>query len=333
MDSRSVVAGLIDCGQNVRAFNYSYLRSADDILGRMIAEKLGVDYTCYHSNPKDRIKINTDYFALNAKAHFPRKPTDDDNAGRLIWSGDGGSVGLGHVYLTNENVAIASKSANDSLIIELFPSLGHRTSRLLDKSTDKYLRDLAISSVCKYLKSLEKIQPNRRLFIYFLLNDQTRHLYHHFEQIDLSNIEFETPFFDMDFVSFVASAPIDYFIGHRLYNYWISEFTTKIDETPWQAYPGHEPCPLPFPENILSQWGTDWYGGKAGIDVARVILKTILKDRSSPSWRYIDRKRLYILSVFNRLGISRYNYESSFARKFYEEVSGKLVFGLPSYDY
>lgn len=330
MDSRSVVAALLDCGLKVRAFNYSYPNSADDILGRMLAEKLGVEYLCYHSNPRDRLKINADYFALNAKAHFPRQIDEARVGARLIWSGDGGSVGLGHVYMTAENVALAEKQVGKDAISQIFKGLNQPISRLIARSLDKELRELAMGSMVEHWRSISPQQPSRRIFLYYLLNDQMRHLYHHYEQIDLGDIEFEMPFFDMDFLAFIVSLPIDLFLSHKLYNHWLSEFSARVDQTPWQAYPGHEPCPLPLPENILSQWGTDWYGGKTGAEIARTVMGSLLSDRGSSTWKYLGRKWLYALQAANALGIYRYNYETEFARKIYEEISGKLVFELPS---
>lgn len=330
MDSRSVVAALLDCGLKVRAFNYSYPNSADDVLGRMLADRLQVEYLCYHSNPQDRLKINADYFALNAKAHFPRQPEADQNSGRLIWSGDGGSVGLGHVYITAEKVVLAKSQINESTVLQLFPGINQPASRLIKRSLGNKLSDLATSSMVDHWKSINPTQPSRRIFMYYLLNDQMRHLYHHYEQIDLSNIEFEMPFFDMDFLSQVVSLPIDMFLRHKLYNYWISEFSAPVNQTPWQVYPGHEPCPLPQPENFLSQWETNWYGGKVGAMVAKTVIDVLQKDRSSPTWKYLDKKWFYALKVANTLGIHSYNYESDFARKIYEDVSGKTIFALPN---
>ena len=329
MDSRCVVAALLDSDVKVRAFNYSYPDSADDILGHMLAEKLQVEYICYHSSPKDRLKINTDFFAMNAKAHFPRAVSTDDVCGRLIWSGDGGSVGLGHVYITEENVNLTSVPINESSVIRLFPGLNRPISRLISGSLTGDLREHAIRSVVDYFNIIEPTQPSRKIFLFYLLNDQMRHLYHHYEQIDLSDIEFEMPFFDMDLIEFIVSLPVDFFLGHRLYNRWLSEFTTRIDQTPWQAYPGHEPCPLPLPKNILTQWGTDWYGGKNSEEVSMTIIASLLRDPSSATWRYIQKKWLYALFIANSIGIHKYNYEAQFARTVYEEISGKLVFDLP----
>ncbi|HPT49233.1 MAG TPA: hypothetical protein PLS67_01720 [Accumulibacter sp.] len=329
MDSRSVVAALLDCGLRVRAFNYSYPKSADDVLGRMLAEKLPIDYFCYHSNPRDRLKINADYFALNAKIHFPPRTPHSEKTGRVIWSGDGGSVGLGHVYMTEETAALASGPTDEKRILKLFPGLDRPISRMVRRRLVGCLRSSAIDAMVEHWKSINPRQPSRKIFIYYLLNDQMRHLYHHYEQIDLSGIEFEMPFFDMDFLCYIASLDIDVFLRHKIYNHWLSEFAVPVDTTPWQAYPGHEPCPLPMPEHMLSQWATNWYGGETGANVAKEILDMMLDDSKSAVWKYLDKKWLLALSIVNRLGVRGYNYESDFARKVYEEIGGKLVFDLP----
>ncbi len=329
MDSRSVIAALIDSGLNVRGFNYSYVNSADHILGQLLAEKLGVDCVFYHSNPRDRLKVNLDYFALRAKIHFPSNKSQ--HLARTIWSGDGGSVGLGHVYLTTKNIALAEQPLTPETAIKIFGNLGEIGSRLLRSDVEKKLRKLALDSLIEYWASLNPAQPSRRLFLYYLLNDQMRHLHHHYEEIDISNIEFETPFFDMDFLGFIVSLPVNSFLKHKLYNNFIRKFSAPVSDVPWQSYPGHEPCDLPLPKGISSQWGTDWYGGRTGSDISKIVVDTILNDGESLQVRkYFSRKMLLALKWGLKLGVNRYNYETNFARRFYEELSGRFVFDIYS---
>ena len=36
---------------------------------------------------------------------------------------------------------------------------------------------------------------------------------------------------------------------------WLQHFPEVTLSVPWQAYPGHEPCPLPVPSGVVYQWG------------------------------------------------------------------------------
>ena len=326
MDSRSVVSGLLEFGLKVRGFNYSYPNSADDVLGRMLAEKLGIECVFHHSNPKERLKVNVDYFALIAKKYF--QPDNTQSKARLIWSGDGGSVCLGHVYMTTEMVTLAKSSMDVSIAREMLTNLGRPISRLLNRSVDKKLRNMAIDSFIKIWRKLNPKQSCRRIFLYYLLNDQMRHLHHHYEEIDISNIEFEMPFFDMELLEFIVSLPIKPFLMHKLYNDWIKRFNVPLNDVPWQSYPSHEPCPHSLPDNILSQWGTDWYGGNVGNEVSKIVVDFILADKKNSALKYLNINSIYVLKTLMALGINRYNYEANFARRFYEEVSGKFVFDI-----
>ena len=92
-----------------------------------------------------------------------------------------------------------------------------------------------------------------------MANDQFRHLHHHYEFIDEYRCELMTPFFDSDFLRYLLSIPIDRFLGHAFYYNWMERFPASVREVPWQAYPGHLPCPLPLsPEEMQarSQWET-----------------------------------------------------------------------------
>jgi asparagine synthase (glutamine-hydrolysing) len=87
-----------------------------------------------------------------------------------------------------------------------------------------------------------------------MLNDQRRHLAEHFESIDLNRLEYHLPFFDSEFVASVLKVPVEMCLGHRLYMRWLRHFPEAVLSVPWQAYPGHEPCPLPIPRDLGYQW-------------------------------------------------------------------------------
>jgi hypothetical protein len=88
-------------------------------------------------------------------------------------------------------------------------------------------------------------------------NDQHRHLFRHFEDIDLHRIELELPYFDAEFLAVIMSVPIEERLYHRFYNQWLKCFPSYVAGTYWQSYPGHAPCPLPRTEQLSYQWDPD----------------------------------------------------------------------------
>jgi hypothetical protein len=129
-------------------------------------------------------------------------------------------------------------------------------------------------------------------------------------------------------VAAVLSSHTDLFVGHRLYYKWITHFKAPVAEIPWQAYPGHRPCPLPMPAGVLNQWETDWYGGRVGAAVVDEVVRAVLRSRDAEFWRYGDRAFLALLYAANRAGLHRYGYEGDYARRLYEEITGERIFPL-----
>lgn len=329
LDTRCVIAGLLEAGSRVRAFSYAYPNSADDVLSRLAAQRLGVEHIVAHARPADRLKINTDLYALYAKRHFPYTDGQNGKAARVIWSGDWGSFILGGGTGETESGAAAARSLDEATLYRLFPSLRTFPTRTVRKSARRRLRELAFAGLKAAMQALDPQRADRRLFHFYMLHDQSRVLYDHYEHIDLSDIELETPFYDMDFVSAVLSSHTDLFVGHRLYYKWITHFQAPVADVPWQAYPGHIPCPLPMPAGALNQWETDWYGGRVGAQVADEALRRVLKSRDAAFWRYGDRGFLSLLYLANRAGLHRYAYEGDYARRLFEEITGESIFPLP----
>jgi hypothetical protein len=94
----------------------------------------------------------------------------------------------------------------------------------------------------------------RNFYLFLMRNDQRRKLASHFENIDLHRLEFQLPFFDGAFLAAVTATPLDWCLRHKFYLKWLALFPPAVTAVPWQAYPGHEPCPLPVPADLAYQW-------------------------------------------------------------------------------
>ena len=116
------------------------------------------------------------------------------------------------------------------------------------------LAEILETGLLEELADINASDAGRELHLLLMLNDQRRHLAEHFESIDLNRLEYHLPFFDSDFVASVFRVPIDVSLGHHLYMLWLRHFSEVVVSVPWQAYPGHEPCPLPIPNELAYQW-------------------------------------------------------------------------------
>jgi len=287
----------------------------------MVAATFGTEHSSHHRNPADRLKSNFIDWGSVARESFP--PQNESKGGaRAIWSGHGGSVGLGHVYMTERKVALAQKDLSDAVLLELFPSVGKRRSRLISASRAKRLRQLAVKSLRSAIDAIAPQRGDRRLFLFYLFNDQMRHLYEYFEGIDLSGVELQLPFFDPDFLSIVVASPVNGFLKHHLYNHWLTYFKTPVASLPWQPYPGHEAGPHPMPAGVTSQWSGDWYHGQDARRVTERVAEQILSSKDARLWAQVSRPTVRALRVLNQLGIERYNYELWFARGLHQAVIG-----------
>jgi hypothetical protein len=319
LDSRCVVAGLIDIGREVRTFSSSYRGSLDDELSRTMAEKLEVSHFQHHRRPADRVLLEQDNFGLYARSHFP--PSDGKEVGaRRLWSGDGGSVGLGHVYLDAQRVKLASASMDHVGIQRLFPTLASFRRRIIRPKMQVDLLQSAINSCEAEFVNLSTAYPGRRLFLFYILNDQSRHLDLHYEDIDVTNIELETPFFDPDFLKAVMSFSIDKCLYHQLYHEWIAKFGTPITAVAWQPYPGHLECPLPLPTHARSQWGVQWHD-RAAQQALNSAAGMALAAKDEALWAIVSRRRLRFFHALSRMGVERWNHELATAIKLHTWIT------------
>lgn len=110
LDSRAIVAALKDLGAEVFTANFAPPGSQDQVFGKLAADKLGVHYSPL---PKSLLVEGDSYSKasveqwLNSAEYLGNSPERP----RIVWSGDGGSVGLGHVYL-NQDIVAATRTGD-----------------------------------------------------------------------------------------------------------------------------------------------------------------------------------------------------------------------------
>jgi len=245
----------------VQTYSFSLPNQQDETFGRQFAERIDTIHTHIPINLKitDIEKSLSMRMSAALKEYMNQSALHIPNPG-LIWSGDGGSVGVGHVYMSH-NIVKLLRAGKRAEAVQLFidQQNAHITKRLFKTRIAAVLSKLLAVSINEELNDIYCHDPARGFHIFLLLNDQRRHLANHFENIDIHRIEFHLPFFESDFLKSILSGPIDLYLCHKFYNKWLTLFPAAVTSVPWQSYPGHEPCPLPIPEGLRYQWQPDHF--------------------------------------------------------------------------
>jgi len=252
LDSRCIVAVLCDSGIRTRTVNFARPGTQDYYFGNNFAEKIG---SIHQSVPKERGDLAPDYSSLMAGVLGRFKEDQDAERPQLVWSGEGGSVLLGHVHLS-ETIVELMRAGKIDRAIEAYVQREQIDVplKLFRSEVLASVRDVVMQGIRDELNQIHAADPGRNFYLFLLHNDQRRKLAGHFENIDLHRLEFQLPFFDGAFLSSVISTPLDWCLRHKFYLKWLSHFPPPVTAVPWQAYPGHEPCPLPIPAELAYQW-------------------------------------------------------------------------------
>jgi hypothetical protein len=309
MDSRAIVANLLSSGREVVAMNFSSEDSQDVHYAQQFAAVAGPG--CHlHCLPGGHFP-NFSLLALSAKTALEQAgPTGVDRP-RLLWSGDGGSVGLGHVYI-DEHMLDLAKQGDMEEAVSYFLAFNHigLSTGVLSASTRRHLPQQLFDSVLKEVNRHPCQDMGRRLYLFLLFNDQRRHLFKHFESIDQHGLELLTPFFDARFLLAVAATPVRWGVLHRLYGHFFVQLPAFAHQTPWQTYPGHEACPVKGADADKVghyQWSKTPYrdGWMARMRCAWQLIGSV---RSSLQTPIFSRPRVWLAALGHALGLwdSRY---------------------------
>lgn len=244
LDSRCVVGALSALGVEVHTFNRSPVGSLDEALGRGLARGLGTRHRESPTVPWSGLiwsALRDDLDARDLQADEPN----------MVWTGDGGGLVMGNIHIEPE---MAEAGCSGRLFTEQgvteFPEvfgIVEPYGYLRPELTGRWF-SLIKQSALGELNRLNTGDGSRAAFLWFLMNQERNVLNQHFSTAHEHGLNIVSPFYDADFMRTIVSAPIDWFFAHRLYNSWLHKFPPAVAATPWQSYPGHEPCPLPLPE-------------------------------------------------------------------------------------
>lgn len=323
LDSRCIVASLVAEGCSARTVNYAPAGTQDRVFGELAAQALGTTHL-----ELDRDAIGGDVYRKQAIAEWLRLAPGAPSL--VLWSGDGGSVGVGHVYLNEDMVALACAGRMDAAIDRFLDhnQIGLAT-RLLSARVVDELRRIPRQGVREEVERLRCPDLGRRLHLFLMFNDQRRHMSKHFENLDTDRFEFHLPFFDADFLEPILTAPVTPFLRHSFYAKWLERFPPPARSVPWQSYPGHVPCPVPAPADLGYQWRGAEYGNSeekarlAAIESARRMLRM----KKFPG-TLLSRLHVHAALWLTKLGIRDYAYAIRDAEvfcRYWESSCGTLA--------
>jgi len=283
LDSRSVTTQLWQRGLRVHTLNVSWPGSQDEVLATLYAAKLGI---AHHFEPRPLSEAGNSlaqrlYALITAKG--PLCP-DLPSTPRQMWSGNGGSLGLGHTKMTREATVLLNAGDTAGAARHFLNATRFRLSgKLLRDGYARWAEGLPFASLVAELAGLSCAEPARALYVFRMEHDQRRLLAFHFEQIDLVPFEFIEPLFDPEVLAIVCRLPMDFCLYHHMYHQWLERFPPEVGSVAWQVYPGHEPCPVALPPGAFDQWNPLQRVGRARIS----------RDALHGAWEYLSRWKRY----------------------------------------
>ncbi len=318
LDSRCIVAALVEQKASVHTYNFSRSKTQDQVFGREFARAAG---TTHYEIPKQAVDLVPDYSVLMADAWLTEQAAGTiAEHPNIVWSGEGGSVALGHVHLTENMVEMLRSGQTDAAIEEhLALEFAQVSPKLFRKEIAERISSIIHDGIREELAKFDCNDNARGFYLHLLVNDQHRKLAKHFENIDLHRLEFHLPFFDSSFVALILTVPLDRCLLHRLYVKLLDRFPQAVRSVPWQAYPGHVPCPVPVPEGLAYQW-EDKYQSSERAARKRVVMEQAAKMLDSETFpdEILNKRTLRLAKWAHATGLRDYGYIIGPASTFFE---------------
>lgn len=253
LDSRAIVAALRADAVDVHTFNFASAGTEEREFASQLAAGAGTVHEAHEVNWSRTPAWTFTMAGLLATSTQPIRASVARP--RIVFSGEGGSVGLGLVHVTPQLMAKA-EAADESGVVDAFIEFErvHVPAKVLRSDVAPVMARAPRQGILEEVAAGEPASLAQRFYLFLMHNDQRRGLQPNFEHIDEHRLEQVMPFFDGEFVRVVASVPMDWRLYHGFYMDWLAHFPGYVLTTPWQAYPGHVPCPVAAPRALVRQW-------------------------------------------------------------------------------
>lgn len=259
LDSRAIVAALRSRSVKVLSVNFAPAGTQDRVFAGLASAALN---TMHHQLDAPRSTAQDAYRQefLDKWIASIDSPTPKPERPHCIWSGDGGSVGLGHIYLDQRAIDQFDKGNSEDGIRAFvrYNRIDGASNNAMSRSLRELSSDWHLGGIRDEIARLDGRRDGRALHLFLMLNDQRRHMAEHYENIDRFRFEFLMPFYDSDFLEVIVRAPARPFLRHSLYHKWLMRIYPEATSVPWQTYPNHEPCPVPCAQQLRYQFA-DYY--------------------------------------------------------------------------
>ena len=307
LDSRAIVAELRRAGVKTYTFNFASQHTQDQEFATAFAKASGAEHSQLPLPPG---APRWSFLMSRAWEERRRRGVDAIAHPQIVWSGDGGSVGLGHVYMTPSMVALLRRGDRVGAVREFTAAHSFHVARRLWQPEARSCAghagagDAVEAGILEELEDIQCEDRGRDLHVFLLQNDQRRHLTTHFEDLDLHRLEFHLPFFDGRLLESIIASPLDLGLRHRLYNLMLPHFIPAVLEVPWQAYDGHEPCPIPVAAPLVRQWSRAQLRANVRAE-RRSLVAQVSEILDAPDFpdALLDKRFVRNAALIHRLGI------------------------------
>ncbi|UXI04330.1 asparagine synthase-related protein [Photobacterium sp. TY1-4] len=250
LDSRLIACEMLRRKMPFKAFNFSQQQSQDLDCAQIFAEQNQIDLEVIQVR-------DTQAHSVEQKiGHYWRRLAhpDYDSVTRpqLAWSGNGGSVGMGLIYFSDK-VYRAAKTQNLETLIHAYleQQFAYLPQSVVNHA--RHLQNRLIDNLKQAFAPLRTLPLEKAYQLFLFLNDQHHHLSLPAEHIAEYQMEFFHPFYSWKVLQYPLSQPVEKVRKHAFYHAWLKQSYPNALKSPWQAYPGHLPCPIALENNASSQ--------------------------------------------------------------------------------
>ena len=300
LDSRTVVAKLIDENCSVVASNRSLTGSLDQQYCAEFAAKNKVDvsYITWQDDRQTSAGMTTAHVLKSATSCLPVSH---------IFSGDGGGETFGFITIDKQLLEVIQTHG-------LISAINHyASSQTLSKTivTSEYyneLEELALQGIKSEFDRFGDFHPEKAFQLFFLLNELRRHLHDYFDSSDPETKELLLPFYDRRVLESIIkiAPPFEQYIGHKFYYDLIPYISSRIKSVAWQTYPWSAPCPVQSSCNGINQWDQSKQTTKLEAPYWRKrALKSLLTSKPLP---FIRHSHIFATILFDTISSKNHSY-------------------------
>lgn len=248
LDSRLIVATILEKGRSVKAATASSLGGQDYFYAHQFAKAVDVPLIDVDKPIVVETTPGKRTARLLSAASAPFR-------GHAVFSGDGGGETLGFLMMSPGIISLLQEKRTEE-VLRKYSSESPLPLSILSSSTVRTIRDAPYLGMQQEFSELADLEPAKAFQLFLLRNDLRRHLHDYFNSLDDHTCELLLPFYDRRVLGSVLriAPPLQDYIRHAFYYRLLDRLSPSIQAVSWQAYPKSLPCPLPGASSVPDQW-------------------------------------------------------------------------------